>query len=208
MLHLPELPNNPWGNDLQELVNLISQYDLVVLQRSISYPVALALRKACDILRKPLVYETDDDYLHIPPSNPAHKEMINSESVGAYIEILGMVDYITVSTEELKRVLYPFNRNIKVFPNNVETIYCGEWGGVHKAYHKAQQGPDSKVMLLNRHGMITIPAYNEVRHIDAYTKNCGSPIKTIHAFIPCFSITLSKEYLIVSKSSLCVGVPV
>lgn len=169
MTEVPELPNNPWGNDLQELVRFVAQYDFVVLQRTYNLYVMRQIRKACDILRKPLIYETDDDYLHIPESNDASKEINNPKVMAEYLEILRLADAITVSTEQLKKVLYPYNKNIKVFPNNLEQIGCGEWGEPCKAYLKQEQ-EDNRVVMLNRHGMVGVPAFMEKIYIDDYLK--------------------------------------
>lgn len=170
MTPLPELPNDPWGQDFQDLLRLIAQYDLVVVQRTTTYAVMYKIREACDILRKPLVYETDDDYLHIPESNPCHRDMCAPERQWEYREMVKMADAVTVSTEQLKNVLYPYNKNIHVFPNNVESVFCGDWGGVYKAYHKEEQNEQGNAVIRSNHGMVNVPAYFEQTVIDGYTK--------------------------------------
>ena len=70
---------------------------------------------------KKVVYETDDNYLAIPPYNPAtitigpHTDDIEHQ--------LKMADIVTVSTVPLKKSLSEFNSNIAVLPNCFEPKY-------------------------------------------------------------------------------------
>jgi hypothetical protein len=154
------------GKDqLETLINAFSHFDLIIVQRCYLLSVMERIRQACTILGKPLVFETDDDYLSIIPSNPAYfsiaadQELFseynalqvkaqrlwqNGDKAGAndliakanedylpklmesrnqgladYLEILKMVDGVTTSTQELANTIYPYNKRIGVFQNNV-----------------------------------------------------------------------------------------
>lgn len=40
-----------------------------------------------------------------------------------YKKLLSIVDFVTVSTEELKRTIYPYNKNVFVFENNIDRVF-------------------------------------------------------------------------------------
>lgn len=145
---------------LDEVIGLVAQYDIVILQRCYEYLIGKIVKTACDYLQKPFVFETDDDYFHLPPSNPGYPHLTKNPSILAgYAEVLRMADAVTVSTEELKKVIYPYNKNIKVFPNNVEMIYCGEYGPPRKYHTPEEIGEDKKPKVRNDHGLIGLPSY-------------------------------------------------
>jgi len=156
---LPELPNDPFTDDFAELCRFMDQFDLIVVQRCYKYHVVKLIKSACEILGKKMIFETDDDYFHLPPSNPCYPELAQPNAIAGYIEVLKMADAITVSTKELKDVLYPFNKNIHVFANNVESIFSGEVGRPARAYSKEVVNEEGKVQILNLHGLSSIPAY-------------------------------------------------
>lgn len=154
------------GKDqLETLINAFSHFDLIIVQRCYLLAVMEKIRHACTVLGKPLVFETDDDYLSIIPSNPAYfsiaadqhlfseynafqqkaqnlwqegkrdeaNQMVNkanedyiprlmesrNQGLVDYLEILKMVDGVTTSTQELANTIYPYNKRIGVFQNNV-----------------------------------------------------------------------------------------
>lgn len=104
------------------------------------YDVVRQVKDACEFVGIPMVFETDDDYLHLPPQNPAYLSMIPGSFLATkpspqeievkrlkcldqYKEIISFSDLVTVSTEELKRTLNPFNKNIEVLQNNIEQVW-------------------------------------------------------------------------------------
>lgn len=158
---MPELPNNPWGNDFDELLRYIGQFDFVVVQRCYKIEVVRVIKTACEVLNKKLVFETDDDYFHIPPSNPCHAELAKPGAREGYAQILAMSDMVTVSTKELKDTIYPFNKNVIVLPNNIENVFCGTEGPPARAYCKEVPDGEGKIRIPNTHGLINIPSYWE-----------------------------------------------
>lgn len=181
---LPNFPGEP--SEDKYYLDLISRYDLVILQRCYLYQVALKIRKYCDFLGKPLVFETDDDYLHLPPSNPAYygdfiplhlqgqpltREQLEYERLSAlegYKELLSFMDLITVSTPELKDTIYPYNKNVEVLPNTVDDVRLYNY---YDCEQPDPRDPTKLAPILNRHGMVSIPSYyiesttNELKHV-------------------------------------------
>lgn len=163
-----ELPNNPFGNEFSEICALMEDCDLVVTQRCTDFNVVKIIKRACDLLNKPFVYETDDDYINLPANNPALKDLGTKEAQDNYKRLLELPDLITVSTEELRNVIYPYNKNVKVFPNNVDRVY-------HKrSYFKEEVDPENPKLIkapfkqfigngstngFDKHGLHFIPSY-------------------------------------------------
>lgn len=107
----------------------------------------------CEYLGIPVIFETDDNYFDLLPSNPAFlavadqalfkryyklmesgekekaqelmPELLESRKKGLeeYKQLLRIVDYVTVSTEELAQTIYPYNKNVVVFENNIERVF-------------------------------------------------------------------------------------
>jgi len=79
--------------------------------------------KKSDPSRK-ILYEVDDDLLNIPDWNFAHDFYASKRP---FIEkIIGVCDGVVCSTEELKKVLSPYNDNIGVSPNCLPKFIWGE----------------------------------------------------------------------------------
>lgn len=166
---LPELPNNPWGDDFTELLRLIEQFDLVIVQRCYRLAVVKMIRTACDLLGKKMVFETDDDYFNLPPSNPCFPEMQAPGVIPGYEQILRMADMLTVSTEELRRVLWMYNKNIVVLENNIPAIPCGTKGAPVRAYSKETPDANGRVQIPNMFGLVSCPSWWE--HPQTKAKN-------------------------------------
>lgn len=141
------------------LYELVSEYDLVVVQRCPKLEVVRPIRDICDFLNKPLVFETDDDYFHIPKHNPGYAELGSEEQKAKYIEILRMADAITVTTLELANLLRPHNKNVHVFPNNVDYIPAGENSSPKRDIGEARYDEDGKIEVKVRNDLCSIPAY-------------------------------------------------
>jgi glycosyltransferase involved in cell wall biosynthesis len=180
----PILPNNPAINNIGELVRLIHNFDMVILQRCTILNVMSAIKAACHIAGKPLVYETDDDYINLPPHNPAYLSMVEpglldrylnakkkgdnaemiklapvveqdrQESVQRYKQLLGMADLVTVSTAELASVIYPHNKNVVVLQNNIENVFF------NKDYSVEEVDSDGRLVIKDqKFGVESIPSY-------------------------------------------------
>lgn len=179
----PFLPNNPGDDQFKTLVGLYSNYDAVLVQRCYIYPVVEQMKRACEFLGIPMIFETDDDYLNLPPTNPAYlavihpdffiqhpnstKEEIERERLRClegYKRILEMADLITVSTEELKRTLAPYNKNIVVLQNNLESVYLYRDHNPEHSYICREKGPnEGKMVIESKHGLWSIPDHYVVQ---------------------------------------------
>lgn len=179
----PFLPSQPGVDQINLLADVISGYDIVILQRCSVLSIARAVKTVCEFLGKPLVFETDDDYLHIPRGNPAYyvgvpKKTIKSfikedgtispedlqtleamriKALQEYTEIIGMADLVTVTTEELKRTLYPYNKNIVVLPNNVEMVFP-----YRDSLPQSLFAQDGKLVIEHEQNMWRFPSYFEM----------------------------------------------
>lgn len=185
---LPFLPNKPYQDPFIELVNMVAKYDLIILQRCYLLEVFNMLRRACDFAGKPLIFETDDDYLNLEKHNPCYYGMVPPQIMTEYIkacenketekaleyikevekyrliglenykELIGRSDAITVSTEELKNTLYPYNKNIIVLQNNVERVYeHRDYELENKYIYLDEKSGKYKVRVPYNSGLITIP---------------------------------------------------
>lgn len=160
MVPLPELPNDPFsGNDFGAILQLIQQYDLVILQRCFRIEIAMPIKAACEILGKKMIFETDDDYLNLPPHNPCYPEVSSPKMRSNFARIIEMADAVTVSTSELAKTLRQFNPNIHIFPNNVEHVYCGDYLPPVRGYTQEQMDGDGNTKIPSMHGMIAMPAF-------------------------------------------------
>ncbi len=116
--------------------DLIEQSDLIVIQRLFPSAETLPLYRRILASDRPVIYELDDDFLHIPPTHP-HREAIRRFEPHI-LECLTRADAITVSTAELGRRLAVYNRNIDVLPNALDTAL---WRSVPVQPKRATDGP-------------------------------------------------------------------
>jgi glycosyltransferase involved in cell wall biosynthesis len=162
------IPSDPFLPQDQVLVDMIKEFDVVIIQRCYILEFVNIVSSVCELLGKPLIFETDDDYFNLIPSNPAYyaivrdqklfsaynghqrqalqymyegnEELAKEEEAKAteilpklnqsrldgladYKQILKMVDFVTVSTEELARTVRPYNKNVFVFQNNIDRLF-------------------------------------------------------------------------------------
>lgn len=181
---IPSEPNTP-GPSLNALINLLSSYDMCILQRVTSLPITQMVKNACHFLDIPLVKEVDDNYIHLPKNNPCHystaidnplleqirllssqgneaavnelmPHLEHSRLVGLeqYKVAMGMYDAVTVTTEELAQVIRPYNKNIEVFPNQMERVhYFRDYTFEETDANGRMKPPSDKL------GMHSIPAF-------------------------------------------------
>lgn len=175
----PFLCNAPGRSQFEVLVDLLAGYDLVIIQRCYILAIVEAIHKACEFLGIPIVFETDDDYINLPLTNPAYLATIPPEvlkqsstsnkvlyearakAIDDYKAIIGMADGITVSTEELKKVLFDYNRNIEVFENSLPSVWSSRDHSPEEAC--IDRDPNSptfgKTIIRPIHGLWSIPDY-------------------------------------------------
>lgn len=164
------LPSRPGANQFRTLVEEFSKYDMVIIQRCYMREIVNTVRAVTDFLGIPLIFEVDDNYLSIIPENPAYLSMVPKDvqesgdmkaieehriaGLVNYCEILGMMDAVICSTEELANCIRIFNRNVYVLENNVEDVFA------YKSYDPEHLFvKDGQVVINNQMGMVTVPAY-------------------------------------------------
>ena len=157
--HLPRSVRKE--KNLPMLVQLVSQYDLFILQRCHELSVAQAARNACDLAGVPLILEVDDDYMNVPDHNEASKFLNRPSIQNNYGKIIEMADGVTVSTQEIADTLYQFNKNIKVLPNNMVVLPAGEFFEPRRDLTVEQFDVEGKVSIQAAHGHFSIPAFRE-----------------------------------------------
>lgn len=107
---------------LYEFRKVVRKSDIVILQRYI--PVAVLKAVGFDLLKsKTLIYETDDNLLSVPESNPVAENYSKLSDEIKYI--VNLADCITVSTNNLKETLSSFHDNIVVLDNYIDRKLWG-----------------------------------------------------------------------------------
>jgi glycosyltransferase involved in cell wall biosynthesis len=179
---LPSDENKP-GTDLNALIKQISRYDLVLIQRITNLPLMKMFRYVCDLLSKPLVLICDDDYINLEPHNPCYFSTALGGTIGAWRQLQregkiaeanallpmleherrqgqkelqeawALPDHVIVTTEELKYVFLPYNKNVHVLENCVEQIF---W---ERDLTIEETDANGKMQVVNELGLATIPAF-------------------------------------------------
>jgi len=167
----------------------MADFDLIILQRCFMYDLFSRIRKACNFLGKPLIFETDDDYLNLPTHNPCYLALAARELLAKYQEFIeakkfdeakmlyplleqsrlkGLEQYrniiresdgIVVSTEELKRSLTPYNKNIIVLQNNVDRVFYGKDYDSEDQHKYQDANGDWKIKVPTYQNLFTIPSW-------------------------------------------------
>lgn len=186
------LPSDPRMDQFNHILNMINNYDLVIIQRCYIYSIVHIVVRACEFLGIPCIFSTDDSYTDLIPSNPAYwaicdnqdlfrrfyefsragqkeeadkllPDLIASRARGleGYKQILKEVDWVEVSTEELKRSVYPYNKNVAVFQNNIERVF--PWRDSINLQSCIRPAGENRVEvnIPNVLGLYTIPSYNQ-----------------------------------------------
>lgn len=188
---IPFLPNAiKDSNPKKEIINMVAKYDLVIIQRCYIYDVMKVFREACDFAGKPLIFETDDDYLNLPAHNPCYYGMVPPDvgekynkltkdsplderiavvteverfrllGLEKYKEMLKLPDALTVSTTELRNTLYPYNKNITVFENQVERVYEHRDNELENKYVYLDEVTQKyKVRVPYTSGLMSVPSW-------------------------------------------------
>ena len=152
------LPNNPWTSDFVNMMNFMMPYDLIMVQRTNELDVVFFVKRICELLNKPMVYETDDDYLNIPRENPCAPSFSTPQALAAWKEILRMSDMVTVTTPELRNIVYPYNKNVRVFPNNVERVHDFR-DYIPEEYYEKGHAKEGQIKITQAHGLPRVPAF-------------------------------------------------
>lgn len=96
-----------------------SEFDLALIQRNAIAPGNTEkVVQLCKDMKRPIVFEIDDNLLDLPPNSKVRADYIDYL---ADLEVLASsASAITVSTPQLAKVLKNYSSNIRVFPNFID----------------------------------------------------------------------------------------
>ncbi len=102
----------------EDISNNNINFDYIILQRDyFDFEIANSLIEKSELFDYKLVYEIDDDLLHMDESNPGHSYYMGIKDNLEYI--ISNVDLVTVTNDNLKNQLVYLNENIIVIPNRL-----------------------------------------------------------------------------------------
>ena len=102
----------------KDILNDIINFDYIVLQRDyFDFKIADILLNKSKKFNFKIIYEIDDDLIHMDKSNPGYDYYMGIKDDLEYI--ISNVDIVTVTTNNLKDQLSYLNENIKVIPNRL-----------------------------------------------------------------------------------------
>ena len=96
--------------------------DVLVINR-LHAPNILAAVEAANRAGKITVFEIDDDYWCINPTNPAYEYWQVPGALEGLVRVIRACKVVTVSTEPLKSVLQRFHSDVRVLPNMIPDRY-------------------------------------------------------------------------------------
>jgi glycosyltransferase involved in cell wall biosynthesis len=96
----------------------IGAYSLAILQRQFRPEVFEAMKLMKQVGTK-VVYEIDDDLLHVPEWSPAYSAYGSKANIELVKKFISNVDAVFVTTEYLKKVYSEYCEHIYVLPNSV-----------------------------------------------------------------------------------------
>lgn len=102
----------------QDISNDIINFDFIILQRDyFDFKIANILLTKSKKFNFKIIYEIDDDLIHMDKSNPGYGYYMGIKDDLEHI--ISNVDIVTVTTNNLKDQLSYLNDNIKVIPNRL-----------------------------------------------------------------------------------------
>jgi len=106
----------------EDIYNYIDDANIIVIQRTFPADVPLFTRiyEASRKLKKPLVYDLDDNLLILPKTHPDRENYSISRGLLPMLHAAFAADYLTVSSECLKQNFSNVNPNIFILPNLID----------------------------------------------------------------------------------------
>lgn len=106
----------------QNIYNNIDEVDLILIQRMFpaDFETIKEIINISRALKKPLVYDFDDNLFVLPENHPDRQTFGISRALMPMLYAAFNADLITVSNDYLKNSLLDLNENIKVLPNYLD----------------------------------------------------------------------------------------
>lgn len=119
----------------------INWADIIVFHRQY-YEYHVNVVKYLQSLGKKVVFEIDDDWLHLNHDNPFKKKVdTKPEILEGLKKVSKEADYITVTNKRLAKIMKRFNKNVEIIPNYISDYFLD--------YNlNPQQKEDNRVNLL------------------------------------------------------------
>lgn len=111
------------GRDYAIDASAMDGADLILFQRHFPMEATWPLVERALASGTPVIYETDDDFLHVPPGHPMAERLAPGARYVA--ELAARADLVTVSTRELARSLSQAAREVRVLPNRLDERLWG-----------------------------------------------------------------------------------
>lgn len=107
-----------YANVQKDLLNSSFYFDYIIIQRNaLEIDFAKLLINKCKLLGVKIIYEIDDDLIHFDRNNSGYDYY---HSIKEDLEYqISHADIVTVSTNNLKKMLSYLNKNILVIPNRL-----------------------------------------------------------------------------------------
>lgn len=109
-------------NTKEDIYNYVYDANIIVIQRTFPADVPFFTRiyEASRKLKKPLVYDLDDNLLILPKTHPDRENYSISRGLLPMLHAVFAADYLTVSSECLKQNFSNINQNIFILPNLID----------------------------------------------------------------------------------------
>jgi glycosyltransferase involved in cell wall biosynthesis len=111
--------------DIPTLIKIMDWADIVVTGRKDQGEFYAQWGKMKEIFNVPIVMDTDDNVMHVRPSNPGYQGYFPGSDAIMWNKygVSKVFDAITVSTEDLIKVYGKYNKKVFLLPNNLDV----EW---------------------------------------------------------------------------------
>lgn len=93
----------------------LTKYKLVMFQRPFTKSSLELIEYVKLKMNKPIWVDFDDLITNLPETNPAY--ILHSSNKENIIKIISLADVVTVTTNDLRKHLLPYNKNIRIIPN-------------------------------------------------------------------------------------------
>lgn len=100
----------------------IESSEFIIIQRNFpdNYSAYEQVIKIAHQFQKPVIFEIDDLFFHLPENHPDRLNYNFTSSLLPILQAITEANFVTVTTPKLKQALLQFNKNIEVLPNYLD----------------------------------------------------------------------------------------